>query len=214
MCIRDWNPTPGILSESSRAPLHLTGLSNYQAGIQPGFQVSYWLGVYIVLATDYDFFIIAKPETNVFNKLPAYYYDLANTFSKRNVKELLSYYPSINLKIYLKLEGKAKPLFCKPYAIYNIVNNAIKKQLDKQLVVGLIRKLSSPYTSPIIVIKKLSRGLRVCVNYRLVNKITIKSRYPILLIKETLARILGKRIFTKLDIIVVFNRIRITKGYE
>ena len=44
MYTHDWNPTPGILPESSRVPLHLTGLSNYQAGIQPGFQASYWLG--------------------------------------------------------------------------------------------------------------------------------------------------------------------------
>jgi hypothetical protein len=54
----------------------------------------------------------------------------------------------------------------------------------------------------------------VYVDYRPVNEITIKSKYPIPLIRKTLVRLLGKRIFTKLDVITTFNRIRITKGYK
>jgi hypothetical protein len=54
----------------------------------------------------------------------------------------------------------------------------------------------------------------VCVDYRPVNEMTIKSKYPIPLIRKTLARLSGKRIFTKLDVIAAFNRIRIAEGYE
>jgi hypothetical protein len=66
----------------------------------------------------------------------------------------------------------------------------------------------------VIVVKKPSGGLRVCVDYRPVNEMTIKSKYPIPLIRETLARLSGKRIFTKLEIIAAFNRIRVAEGYE
>jgi hypothetical protein len=49
-------------------------------------------------------------------------------------------------------------------------------------------------------IKKLEEGIRLCINYRLLNTITKKDYYLILLIKETIANIAGYRIITKLDI--------------
>jgi hypothetical protein len=58
-------------------------------------------------------------------------------------------------------------------------------------------------------IKKLGKGIRLCINYRLFNTIIKKDCYLILLIKETIANIAGYRIITKLDIWKAFNRIRI-----
>ena len=58
-------------------------------------------------------------------------------------------------------------------------------------------------------VKKLERGIRLCINYRLFNTITKKDCYLILLIKETMANIAGYRIITKLNIQKAFNKIRI-----
>jgi hypothetical protein len=58
-------------------------------------------------------------------------------------------------------------------------------------------------------IKKLREGIRFCIDYRLFNAITKKDCYLILLIKETMANIVGYKIITKLDIRKAFNRIRI-----
>jgi len=58
-------------------------------------------------------------------------------------------------------------------------------------------------------IKKLRGSIRLCINYRKLNTITKKDRYLILLIKETITRIIGYKIITKLNIRKVFNRIRI-----
>jgi hypothetical protein len=69
----------------------------------------------------------SKLGADVLDKLPACYYDLANAFSKKDAGTLLPYRLGINYKIHLKPEGKAKPLFRKPYPIYNIANDAIKK---------------------------------------------------------------------------------------
>ena len=60
--------------------------------------------------------------------------------------------------------------------------------------------------------KKLGGGLRFYVDYRGLNTITIKNRYPLPLISETLDRLLKAKIYTKLDIISAFNRIRIKEG--
>jgi len=62
--------------------------------------------------------------------------------------------------------------------------------------------------------KKPSGGLRFYVDYRGLNTITVKNRYPLLLISETLNRLSRAKVFTKLDIISAFNRLRIREGDE
>ena len=63
-------------------------------------------------------------------------------------------------------------------------------------------------------VKKLRKGICLCINYRLFNIITKKDCYLILLIKETIANIAGYRIITKLDIRKAFNKIRITTSED
>jgi hypothetical protein len=63
-------------------------------------------------------------------------------------------------------------------------------------------------------VKKLGGGIRLCINYRLLNTITKKDCYLILLIKETIANIASYKIITKLDIWKAFNRIRIATSED
>ena len=60
-------------------------------------------------------------------------------------------------------------------------------------------------------VKKLGSSIRLCIDYRKLNTITKKDRYLIPLIKETIVRIVGYKIITKLNIRKAFNRIRIKK---
>jgi hypothetical protein len=63
--------------------------------------------------------------------------------------------------------------------------------------------------SPLLLAQKPGGGIRIYVDYRAVNNISLKSRYPIPLIKEILNSISKAKIFIKLDVIAAFNRIRI-----
>ena len=63
-------------------------------------------------------------------------------------------------------------------------------------------------------IKKPGDGLRFCVDYRSLNAVTVKNRYPLPLILETLNRLSRAKIFTKLDTISAFNRLYIREGDE
>jgi hypothetical protein len=65
---------------------------------------------------------------------------------------------------------------------------------------GFIAESQAPFAAPILFAQKANGGLRFCVDYRKLNAITQKDRYPIPLLEETLARISGAKIFTKLDI--------------
>ena len=91
---------------------------------------------------------------------------------------------------------------------------AAKKYILEMLKKGFIRPSTSPLTSPYILVKKPGGGLRFYVDYRALNAITIKNRYPIPRIRETLDRLCKAKYFTKFDIIAAFNRMRVKEGDE
>ena len=98
--------------------------------------------------------------------------------------------------------------------LYGMICNkllVLRKTLNKLLNKGFIRASSSLIRAPVLFVKK-KRGFRFGINYRSLNNITKKNRYPLPLIKKTLNGILKVRYFTKLDITVVFYKIRIAKG--
>ena len=82
--------------------------------------------------------------------------------------------------------------------------------LDK----GFIRESTSPAAAPLLLAAKPGGGVRICHDYRGLNQVTIKNRYPIPLIRETLDALCGAKFYTKLDVIAAFNRIRIAEGHE
>ena len=72
----------------------------------------------------------------------------------------------------------------------------------------------SPAGAPVIFAPKKDGTLRLCVDYRGLNAITVKNRYPIPLISELLDRLHGAKVFSKLDLLDAYYRIRIQEGDE
>lgn len=79
---------------------------------------------------------------------------------------------------------------------------------------GFIRPSTSPYASPVLVVKKPSGGLRICVDYQGLNAVTRKNRNAPPAIEETLAQIAKVRVMTLVDVIAAFNSMRIKQGDE
>jgi hypothetical protein len=101
--------------------------------------------------------------------------------------------------------------------LYNISENkllVLRKFLEKNLSKGFIRASLSPIVSLVLFAKKPNGRLCFCVNYRALNTITIKNHYPLPLIQETLACFSRAKFYTKLDVIIVFNCIRIAEKQE
>ncbi|KAJ1038768.1 hypothetical protein NDA10_001054 [Ustilago hordei] len=90
----------------------------------------------------------------------------------------------------------------------------LRRYLDENLEKGFIRPLKSPARSPVLFVPKKDGGLRLCVDYRGLNKITVKNRAPLPLIEEQLFLLRKARIYTKLDLRAAYNLIRIAKGDE
>ena len=144
-------------------------------------------------------------------KLPEHYHEFLPVFDQREADKLPPH-RDCDHKIEL-LPGKTAPAG----PLYNMSEDELKvlrKFLRENLDKGFIRASSSPAASPVLFARKPGGGLRFCVDYRALNAITIKNRYPLPLIRETLAQLSKAKIYTKLDVVAAFNRIRIAKGDE
>jgi transposase InsO family protein len=91
---------------------------------------------------------------------------------------------------------------------------ATKRYLLDNLGKGFIEPSQAPFAAPVLFVKKPNGGLRFCIDFRKLNNLTRKDRYPLPLIDETLARISRAKIFTKLDIRQAFHRIRMDPKSE
>ena len=85
----------------------------------------------------------------------------------------------------------------------------IKEYVDEILEKEYIRLNTSLYVVLILIIKKSNKELRICINYRALNALTIKNRNVSSLIKEIIIKLCAIKIFIKFDIIAIFNEIRI-----
>ena len=144
-------------------------------------------------------------------KLPREYHDLWEVFEPCQAETLPPHRP-FDHKIDL-IAGKTPP-YSHNRAFSPKELLVIRKYLDDHLAKGFIRPSNSPAASPLLLAKKPGGGVRVCVDYRGLNNVTVKNRYPIPLIRETLDALCRAKYFTKLDIVAAFNRLRIAPGDE
>lgn len=145
-------------------------------------------------------------------QIPQKYRDLARVFSKSEA-ELLPEKRPYDCPIDL-VDPKAIP----PYrAIYNLSNpemEVLEKYLAENLKKKFIRPSKSPAGAPIFFVKKKDGSLRPCIDYRGLNAMTVKNRYPLPLIDSLLDRLSGAQVFTKIDLRGAYNLVRIKPGDE
>jgi Reverse transcriptase (RNA-dependent DNA polymerase) len=92
--------------------------------------------------------------------------------------------------------------------------SALKSFLEENLAKGFIRPSSSPAGAPVLFMKKADGILRLCVDYRGLNAGTVKNRYPLPLVQETLMRLQKAKYYTTLDVRGAYNLIRMPEGEE
>jgi len=145
-------------------------------------------------------------------KIPECYKDLADVFSQKESESLPPHRG--HLDHHIPLEPGAKPVFGPIYNLSELELKVLKSYVNDKLKMGIIRPSTSPFGSPVLFVKKADGSLRLCVDYRALNKITVKNRYPLPLTSEIMDRLKGATRFTRLDIRDAFNRLRVAKGDE
>lgn len=116
-----------------------------------------------------------------------------------------------NYEMKLKLTSDT-PISFAPRRLSYSDKKEVDRIVEQLLSENIIRPSCSPYSFPIVLRTKQSGEKRMCVDYRSLNKITVRDSYPISLIDDCLERLEGKRYFTVLDLRNGFHQVNVAAG--
>jgi hypothetical protein len=145
------------------------------------------------------------------SNIPEEYHEFNDVFSQKNADTLPPHRP-YDLKI--ELETGAEPPLGRMYSLSQSETQALREFLEENLRIGFIRPSISAHGAPILFVKKKDGSLRLCVDYRGLNKLTKKDRYPLPLISDLLDAPGKARIYTKIDLRHAYHLVRIAEGDE
>ena len=145
-------------------------------------------------------------------KVPVKHADFADVFSPDLVSKLPEH-TWINDHA-IELVDAQQPPYGPIYSLGPVELETLKAYIETNLANGFIRPSKSPAGAPILFDRKSDGSLRLCVDYRGLNNLTIKNRYPLPLVGESLDRLGRARRFIQLDLTSAYHRMRIRKGDE
>lgn len=108
--------------------------------------------------------------------------------------------------------AESTPVAYRPYKLSYQEKLKVREITQDLLDKGIIRRSNSEYASPIILVKKRDGSDRLCVDYRALNRITVKDRYPLPLIDDHIDRLGGHKFFISLDMATGFHQIKISEN--
>ncbi len=144
-------------------------------------------------------------------QLPLEYHEYSDVFSDTGAAELPNHGPADHA---IDLMDEKQPPYGPIYNLNEVELETLRGYIETNLASGFIRPSTSPAGSPILFVRKPGGGLRLCVDYRGLNMITIKNRYPLPLVGESIDRLAMAKRYTQLDLTAAYHRLRIKKGDE
>ncbi len=143
--------------------------------------------------------------------MPSEYEDFEDIFSKKKCETVPE---NTRITYIINLEKDIKFLFKLIYLLSERELRILREYFIEKEAISWIRRLKSPAGIFILFILKLDNLLRLYIDYRALNKIITKNRYSLPLINKSINRLLGVRVYTKLDLRDTYHKIRIKKGDE
>ena len=93
-----------------------------------------------------------------------------------------------------------RPIVYRPYRLSYHERDKVRSMVGEMIESGIVRESVSEYASPVILVRKKDGSFRTCVDYRMLNSVTVKERYPLPLIEDEIARLSGQAYFITLDL--------------
>jgi hypothetical protein len=114
-----------------------------------------------------------------------------------------------DIEFAIELQPGTAPISKRPYRMPPAELAELKKQLKELLDKGFIRPSTSPWGCPALFVKKKDESLRLCVDYRHLNAVTIKNKYPLPRIDVLFDQLVGAKVFSKIDLRWGYHQIKI-----
>ena len=117
--------------------------------------------------------------------------------------------PQREIEFVIELAPGVQAVSRAPYRMAPAELKELKIQLQELLDLGFIRPSFSPWGAPVLFVKKKDGTLRMCIDYRELNKLTIKNKYPLPRIDDLFDQLQGKTVFSKIDLRSGYHQLRI-----
>jgi Reverse transcriptase (RNA-dependent DNA polymerase) len=113
------------------------------------------------------------------------------------------------LEFGIELLPGTTPISKTPYRMTPAELKELKVQLEELLTKGFIRPSTSPWGAPVLFVRKKDGTLRLCIDYRELNKVTVKNRYPLPRIDDLFDQLRGSSVYSKIDLRTGYHQMRI-----
>ena len=143
--------------------------------------------------------------------VPTTYHDFADVFSKAKATTLT---PHHEYNLCINLEEGASPLLGTVYSLSQTELGVLQMFINEHLSYGFIKQSTSAHGAPVLFVHKKDSSLHLCIDYRGLNKLTKKDRYPLPLISDLLDSPSKAKIYSKIDLCHVYHLVRIAEGDE
>ncbi|KAJ0524657.1 putative nucleotidyltransferase, Ribonuclease H [Helianthus annuus] len=124
-------------------------------------------------------------------------------------EELPGLPPDREVEFTIDLIPGAEPISKAPYRMAPLELKELKEQLQELVERGFIRPSVSPWGAPVLFVKKKDGSMRLCIDYRELNKITIRNRYPLLRIDDLFDQLQGAKFFSKIDLRSGYHQLKV-----
>ncbi|KAI3780620.1 hypothetical protein L2E82_10605 [Cichorium intybus] len=144
---------------------------------------------------------VGVANVNVVNEFPDVFPD-----------ELPGLPPDRQVEVTIELIPGAAPVARAPYRLAPSEMVELRKQMEELLDRGFIRPSTSPWGAPILFVKKKDGSMRMCIDYRELNKITVKNKYPLPRIDDLFDQLQGASYFSKIDLRSGYHQLKIRES--
>jgi hypothetical protein len=125
------------------------------------------------------------------------------------LEELPGMPPERKVEFAIELIPGTTPISKRAYWVFGPELVELKKQIDELLEKGYIRPSTSPWAAPVLFVEKKDDTKRMCIDYRALNEVTVKNKYPLPRIEDLFDQLRGANVFSKIDLRSGYHQLRI-----
>nr|BAH80065.1 putative retrotransposon protein [Oryza sativa Indica Group] len=156
-------------------------------------------------------FFVSSPKYHgvVLNQVALQEIPIVQDYSDVFPEDLPGMPPKRDIEFRIDLVPGTNPIHKRPYRMAANELAEVKRQVDDLLQKGYIRPSTSPWGAPVIFVEKKDHTQRMCVDYRALNEVTIKNKYPLPRIDDLFDQLEGATVFSKIDLRSGYHQLRI-----